>query len=387
MVFHGDIFFQILNTKKMSSTKVLNICFVFSHPTQFEGPFFQLLHEKRDIKFEVLYFNNDRFFKNFDKELKFNIDWGINILSGYVYDVFPNSNWKYWLIKKFLHNKYDLVIINGYYDKKLIWASFLSSILMIPLYLRLDTVDFNKKINLKKLIKVRLLRFLYNGFLAVGSLTENYLIKYGVPKRKISIFSYSVDSHWFKQKSEHRDLYIKSHPTTKIILTVTKLNEREAPYDIIYALSKLERRKCKLLIIGDGPLKNKLVELCTALGINEDVEFCGYVQYTKLSEYYKAADIFIHPAYYEPWGVSVHEAISCGLPVIYSEKVGSGYDLVKEGYNGYRYNYGDVPDLLDKINLLISGIPDSETIKKTNEVKINEWSYEKMYKNLLCLKK
>ncbi len=57
------------------------------------------------------------------------------------------------------------------------------------------------------------------------------------------------------------------------------------------------------------------------------------------------ADVFILPSRYDGWGVVVNQAIGAGLPVICSDAVGAGYDLVEPEVNGLRFPAGDVAAL------------------------------------------
>ena len=50
----------------------------------------------------------------------------------------------------------------------------------------------------------------------------------------------------------------------------------------------------------------------------------------------------------------INEALCLGLPVIASDQVGAAKDLVQHGDNGYIFSYGDVGELADYLNLLIS---------------------------------
>jgi hypothetical protein len=97
-----------------------------------------------------------------------------------------------------------------------------------------------------------------------------------------------------------------------VILAVTKLHPRESPWDLLRAYCAMDSPGCCLWLIGDGPERRALEEyarLHTSVG----VVFSGYVPYPELPAAYDAADAFVHPARYEPWGVSVQEALALRL--------------------------------------------------------------------------
>lgn len=95
-----------------------------------------------------------------------------------------------------------------------------------------------------------------------------------------------------------------------------------------------------LTIVGKGELENKLREMAA-----ENISFAGFVDNEKLGEVYAAHDVFILPSSYEPWGLVVEEAVYWGLPVIVSDRVGSGEDIVRNLGTGEIFRYDSQEDL------------------------------------------
>jgi len=91
------------------------------------------------------------------------------------------------------------------------------------------------------------------------------------------------------------------------------------------------KKKFKLIIAGKGN-KKKYQTLAHGLGIYDQVIFAGMTR--EMEKYYLASDIFVMPSRYDTFGLAVLEAMSAGLPVIISKKVGAG-DLVQAGKTGY----------------------------------------------------
>ena len=73
----------------------------------------------------------------------------------------------------------------------------------------------------------------------------------------------------------------------------------------------------------------------------ENVVLMGFQPHKKISDFYTAADVLVLPSEHETWGIVVSEAMCFGLPVIVSDRVGAGVDLVKNGYNGFIFPVGD----------------------------------------------
>jgi len=130
-----------------------------------------------------------------------------------------------------------------------------------------------------------------------------------------------------------------AHPA--VALVVAKLNKREGVSDVVEAFADLPG--WRLLVAGDGPDRADLEERAKAIGI--DAEFLGYVPYTSLPSLYQRADVFVHPAYDEPWGVSVQEAMLASLPIIATSRVGAARDLLTVPVDDWCYDPGDVARL------------------------------------------
>lgn len=372
----------------MVSTKKIGI--IVGHPTQFEGPLFQYIAKQNIIDLEVIYYDNEKMKSVYDPELKMVLKWGIDLLSGYKYFVIPERNKFLWLKNKFKNGDYDLLIINGYRHVSLLYAIIFGKIYCKSIALRLDTVMFNNKGLFKKITK-RLLYTLFNKifdyFFAIGTLTKEFLNSVGIPDSKISFFSYVVDNDFFNNGAQltlNEELALKEKlnipAAAKVIISVAKFSEREAPWDLLKAFSLIKELNLHLLLVGDGPIKNELENYANKNFPNQ-VTFTGYVKYPVLPKYYGISDLFVHTSNNEPWGVSVQEAMASGLPVITSEFVGSSVDLIKEDKNGFTYKSQSIIELKEKLLNALS--LNKIEVKKTNDIILENWSYTSTLNTLL----
>jgi UDP-glucose:(heptosyl)LPS alpha-1,3-glucosyltransferase len=85
------------------------------------------------------------------------------------------------------------------------------------------------------------------------------------------------------------------------------------------------------IVVGKDKLLGKYQTLAAKLGIADRVKFTGGVSDTR--PYYAAADVFVLPTLYEPFGLVYLEAMAAGLPVVASTRAGAA-ELVREGVNG-----------------------------------------------------
>ncbi|MBP2664526.1 MAG: glycosyl transferase group 1 [Firmicutes bacterium] len=106
-----------------------------------------------------------------------------------------------------------------------------------------------------------------------------------------------------------------------VIYTLRGLQARMGIGNLIQAfkLFKDSIPGAKLIIGGDGPLRNELEELARSLNISDSVTFLGYVPEDEVIKRYQAADIFIMPSIDgEGFGLPVLESMACGTPVLAS---------------------------------------------------------------------
>lgn len=74
----------------------------------------------------------------------------------------------------------------------------------------------------------------------------------------------------------------------------------------------------KLLLIGDGELRNELEAQITEKGLNKDVLLLGWR--TNVEDYFQAMDIFLLPSRFEALGIAIVEAAASGLPCLVSDQ-------------------------------------------------------------------
>jgi glycosyltransferase involved in cell wall biosynthesis len=89
-----------------------------------------------------------------------------------------------------------------------------------------------------------------------------------------------------------------------------------------------------LLLVGDGPERQKLEEQALNSGSGERIHFVGRVPYDDLPNYLAMCDVFVTASVSEVHPLSVIEAMAAGLPVMGIQSVGVG-DTVKDGVSGY----------------------------------------------------
>lgn len=109
-------------------------------------------------------------------------------------------------------------------------------------------------------------------------------------------------------------------------------------------------RAAKLLLIGEGPLRQELEAQARALGIADDVVFLGFR--ADIARLYRVIDILAHPVIEEAFGLAVIEAMMRGIPVIASHR-GVAAEVIRQGENGLLVPCDDPGAVADAISALI----------------------------------
>ncbi len=110
------------------------------------------------------------------------------------------------------------------------------------------------------------------------------------------------------------------------------------------------RSDTTFVFLGDGELSDKLKNMTSMLGIEENVKFLGWRP--DMAEVMSTFDLFVLPSLNEGMGRVLVEAMVLGKPIVASN-VGGIPDLVFNGENGYLFPVGNVETLVARINELL----------------------------------
>jgi glycosyltransferase involved in cell wall biosynthesis len=137
-----------------------------------------------------------------------------------------------------------------------------------------------------------------------------------------------------------------------------------------------------LNIAGDGPLKERLIQRCIDLKLQNQVSFSGFVSNDDNLQAMALSDVVLLTSNREEgWGASVNEAMSSKCVVIASRQAGSVPFLIEDGVNGYSFE--EMPELFDKIKRLVDEKVNNEMAKSARETIEEHWNGTVAAKNLL----
>lgn len=120
-----------------------------------------------------------------------------------------------------------------------------------------------------------------------------------------------------------------------VMISVGRLSPEKNWKRLIEASSKAmaDHPSLRLVLVGDGPEREKLERYVQKLDVTQRVTFIGALSYDEIPAYLKAADLFGFASTAETQGLVTMEAVAAGLPVVAVDAVGTR-DNVKNNYTG-----------------------------------------------------
>lgn len=142
-------------------------------------------------------------------------------------------------------------------------------------------------------------------------------------KEQFTVLNNAIDAHKYcynkeiadKQKS---DLNVQNNLLVGHVGRFAPQKNHDFIIDIFAEILK-KQTKSKLILVGDGELKNSIKDKAERLGISENIIFAG--TRSDVPEILQAMDVFLFPSKFEGLGIAVIEAQAAGLPCIISDKV------------------------------------------------------------------
>lgn len=322
-------------------------------------------------------FNAEVFFERSTDDNR-NSEWFENKNSFYVLDN-NEGKLKYEEALKKFNNK-DLFLFYDYTSRK-------------SIYLILKCILFKKKYILNcdgAILKPNFFRDILKYFLisnasayfVSGKIAENYFAYYGAKRENIyhHTFSTLYDEDILDNVISMKDKYLIKKKLgineKKMVLAVGRFIKLKNYDVLIKAWNKVDS-DCKLIIIGGGEERTKYETLIKQYGLN-NIELIDYKTKDELSEYYQAADLFVHPTSSDVWGLVINEAMAHGLPLVTTDNCVAGLELIQDNENGYIVPVGDDISLAEKVNTILNDNELCGKMAKNNLEKIREYTIENM---------
>jgi len=165
-------------------------------------------------------------------------------------------------------------------------------------------------------------------YFAKTEAAQKYLIRNGL-KNNNYILPVGLDFH--KKFQDYEDIGRIQTFRSKfkyLLLYIGKIEKRKNTSFILNILNTLNENNFGLLLVGQGPDTDNLVNKIEKLKLNHKVLMVKGIPNNQIKQVYESADIFLLPSLYEPYGMVILESFFFGLPVIASKTAGPS-DLIK----------------------------------------------------------
>ncbi len=378
------------------------LAIVTTHPIQYNAPLFRLLSERAIISIKVFYTWGESVLKDkYDPGFGKSIQWDIPLLEGYEYQFLetiskhPGSHHFKGIQCRDLNEQIknwqpDALLVYGWsYSAHLSCLRYFRN--KIPLFFRGDSTLLDSPSFFKSIIKNIVLKWVYRNIdyaLYVGENNRQYFKQYNIKENQLIYAPHVVDNNRFvdltgeynQRASQWRlDLGIKENDL--VFLFAGKLESKKNPELLIKAFKQLSetRHDCHLIFVGDGILKDNLVDLSKITQLNNsttqqlNIIFLPFQNQSMMPIVYRLADVFVLPSQGpgETWGLAVNEAMTCGKAMIVSDKVGCAPDLIEQGKNGFVFKSGVENDLFNKMQEFCNN---PSLVKQMGDVSLNKIS-------------
>jgi glycosyltransferase involved in cell wall biosynthesis len=177
----------------------------------------------------------------------------------------------------------------------------------------------------RRLLRALIRRWARN-WISYGETSTEYLLSIGVLRARILQVQNCVD-----ERLHHSTviplLEIEPRP---VLLYVGQLIARKGVAALLGSAARLRRtgHVFSLVLVGDGPEKQRLQSMVSDLGLEGVVHFRSSVSPDEMPRVYRSADAMIFPTLEDVWGLVVNEALLCGLPVLCSRYAGCAPELL-----------------------------------------------------------
>jgi glycosyltransferase involved in cell wall biosynthesis len=233
------------------------------------------------------------------------------------------------------------IFCSGWIDKDYtaVCKSFKSK---IPVTLALDNHWVgNIKQRIAALLSPVMVKNTFNHAWVPGEKQALFAKKLGFPNNKIEKGFYSADVEMFSAFGENA-LQLKKNQFPKKFLYVGRYVKHKGIFDMwkafIEVITESNDSEWELWSVGTGDQFENRQK-------HPQIKHVGFVQPSEFQEIINQTSVYILPSHFEPWGVSLHEFVAAGFPVLVSQEIGSSEAFCEEGKNGYTFEAGNIEQI------------------------------------------
>lgn len=165
----------------------------------------------------------------------------------------------------------------------------------------------------------------------------------------------------------------------RILVHISNFRKVKNIQDVIHVFKNVhEVMPSKLILIGDGPERMAMEELCRELGLCDYIRFLGKQE--AVDEILAVSDLFLLPSAHESFGLAALEAMACEVPVV-SSNTGGLPEVNNHGFSGFMADVGDVEAMTRHALTILKDEDSLQKFRKQAFEQAKKYDVKKVVKN------
>jgi glycosyltransferase involved in cell wall biosynthesis len=224
---------------------------------------------------------------------------------------------------------------------------------------------------------------------AVSECVKSDIVRYdSIPPEKVQVIYNGIDPSQFagEVKEEEVKIALGLPPSSRVVGTIGRMTAQKGHALLLQAIADLKgRMDLKLLLVGDGPLRQGLQERAQELGIRDRVCFAGFRR--DIYPLLRAMELFVFPSLWEGMATAIVEAMSAGKAVVASD-IPPIREIISSSDLGILVRPNDQGTLREGIERLLGDRASAEEMgKRAREYALSRFPIQKTvsdYQNLFA---
>lgn len=207
-----------------------------------------------------------------------------------------------------------------------------------------------------------------------------------LPRRRVAVLPNSVDVARLRQSAETSATHpwLLEDDERPLVIAVGRLVPVKGFVDLLHAFTRLrKKRDARLVIIGEGPQRQELEDLRDRLGLEDVVDFHGYM--ADPLPLVARSDVFVLSSHSEGQGMVLLEAMAAGTPIVATDCPSGPRELLQDGEAGLLVPVGDAEAMANAIDRLLSDDVLRNELIKAGRARVEQFDIDVIGPHFLSL--
>ena len=229
-----------------------------------------------------------------------------------------------------------------------------------------------------------------DGLTAVSKYLKDQTVRdFSVPQSRIEVIPNFIDTEVWRPGRVpcHREKLAPGGE--KIVMHISNFRAVKRVGDVVEIFLRIQRKvPARLVLVGDGPDRPRVLQRAAELGLQDKVLFLG--KHASVDELLSCADLFLLPSEKESFGLAALEAMACGAPVVASN-VGGLPEVIDHEETGFLFDIGAVDEMAEAgVRLLSDDVLHGRVAEAARATAVERFSarsvvplYEALYERVI----